>query len=201
MLLPAFGDPRLTGKQGAEILKRSPLGRHYEQRRCNGRRCGSPPPPTPKRNCYSFAQRHTATPCDRPAAGWRQRDRFFYGPINLAKVLTLDGARRRQIRLHDAPFACRPAVSGKSIDWPPVSTAANRKQKLTISQALLANIVGKIFHEPACSLPSRHRQLPAKPHCFSACASQLLSCCAFSIAACTGKIAGFPLRSITCRRA
>src|SRR4029077_14058130 len=83
MLLPAFGDARLTGKQGAEILKRSPLGRHYEQRRCNGGRCGSPSPPTPKRNCYPFAQRHTATPCDRPAAGWRQCDRFFYGPINL----------------------------------------------------------------------------------------------------------------------
>src|SRR4029078_9713748 len=96
---------------------------------------------------------------------------------NLAKVLTLDGARRRQIRLHDAPFACRPAVSGKSIDWPPVSTAAKRQQKLTISQALLANIVGKIFHEPACSLPSRHRQLPAKPHCFSAFA--LTSCFCF----------------------
>jgi len=200
MLLPAFGDPRLTGKQGAEILKRSPLGRHYEQRRCNGRRCGSPPPPTPKRNCYSFAQRHTATPCDRPAAGWRQRDGFFYGPINLAKVLTLDGAQAPNTAPGRA--LCLPAgVSSKSIDWPTDSTAANRKQKLTISQALLANIVGKIFHEPACSLPSCHRQLPAKPHCFSACASQLLSCCAFSIAACTGKIAGFPLRSITCRRA
>jgi hypothetical protein len=105
MLLPAFGDPRLTGKQGAEILKRSPLGGHYEKRRCNGGRCGSPPPPTPKRNCYPFAQRHTATPCDRPAAGWRQCDRFFYGPINLAKVLTPGWARTRRIRLQAAPFA------------------------------------------------------------------------------------------------
>ena len=115
MLLPAFGDARLTGKQSAEILKRSPLGRHYEQRRCNGGRCGSPSPPTPKRNCYPFAQRHTATPCDRPAAGWRQCDRFFYGPINLAKVLTLDGRaqglvdRAVVIRLQAAPFACQSA--------------------------------------------------------------------------------------------
>jgi hypothetical protein len=102
MLLPAFGNPRLTGQQGAKILKRGPLGRHYEQRRCNGGRRGSPPPPTPKRNCYPFAQRHTATPCDRPAAGWRQCDRFFYGPINLAKVLTLDGRAGAQIRFQAA---------------------------------------------------------------------------------------------------
>jgi len=26
-----------------------------------------------------------------PAAGWRQRDMFFYEPINLAKVLTAGG--------------------------------------------------------------------------------------------------------------
>jgi methyl-accepting chemotaxis protein len=39
--------------------------------------------------------------------------------------------------------------------------------------------------------------LLAKPHRFSACASQLLSCCVSSIVAYTGKIAGFPLRSMS----
>ena len=145
----------------------------------------------------STPHRNALRPPRRRVATMRQ---IFYGPINLAKVLTLDGGAGAKYRSRP-----RPLLASRRI-WQihrlaACSTAANRKQKLTISQALLANIAGKIFHEPVCSLPSCHRQLLAKPHRFSACASQLLSCCVSSIVAYTGKIAGFPLRSITCRRA
>jgi hypothetical protein len=148
MLLPAFGDARLTGKQGAEILKRSPLGRHYEQRRCNGGRCGSLPPPTPKRNCYPFAQRHTATPCDRPAAGWRQCDRFFYGPINLAKALTRPGG----MPALSANSRCDSARSAgfRSNRW---------ETKINYIAIAPAQYCRWYFYGPACSLPFCHRPL------------------------------------------
>jgi len=59
MLLPAFGRSRMADEQGAKILKRGPLGWQNEQRRRNGCRGGRFSPPTPKRNCSPFAQRHT----------------------------------------------------------------------------------------------------------------------------------------------
>ena len=65
MLMPTLGYPRLTSEQGAEILKRDPLRGQRNQHRSNSDRCGSPPPPTPKRNCSPFAQRYTATSCHR----------------------------------------------------------------------------------------------------------------------------------------
>jgi hypothetical protein len=127
----------------------------------------------------STPHRNALRPPRRRVATMRQ---IFYGPINLAKVLTLDGGAGAKYRSRP-----RPLLASRRI-WQihrlaACSTAANRKQKLTISQALLANIAGKIFHEPVCSLPSCHRQLLAKPHRFSACASRLLSCCVSSIVA------------------
>ena len=87
MLLPALGDARLACEQGAQILKSDPLGKDCEQQRANTDRRGNLPP-THKRNCSPFAQRDTTKSHHRLAAGWRQCDLFFYGPINLAKVLT-----------------------------------------------------------------------------------------------------------------
>src|SRR5262249_26533874 len=87
MLLPAFGGPRMTGQQGAKVLKRGPLGWQHEQRGCNGRRGGLSSPPTPKRNCCRFAQRHTTNVLPPPSRRVATTRPIFYGPINLAKVL------------------------------------------------------------------------------------------------------------------
>jgi hypothetical protein len=59
MLLPAFGDARLAGEQGAQILKRDPLGGQRNQHRSNSDGSGSPSPPTPKRNSFPLTQRDT----------------------------------------------------------------------------------------------------------------------------------------------
>ena len=48
MLLPTFGDGRLSGNQRAEILKRNPAGKERECGRSNGYRRGSLQPPTPR---------------------------------------------------------------------------------------------------------------------------------------------------------
>ena len=85
MLLPAFGDPRLTRKQGAEILERSPLGRHDEQRRCNGGRCGFSPPPTPKRNCQPFAHATPQRPATAPPPGGDNATDFFMARLTLRR--------------------------------------------------------------------------------------------------------------------
>jgi hypothetical protein len=87
MLLPALGHPRLAREQGAEVLISDPLWRNREQQRGNAYRRGKLPP-THKRNCSPFAQRNTTKFHHRLAAKWQQCDQFFYGPINLAKVLT-----------------------------------------------------------------------------------------------------------------
>ena len=87
MLLPALRHAGLARKQRAEILKSDPLRQDREQQRGNGDRSGKLPP-THKRNCSPFAQRNTTKFHHRLAAKWQQCDQFFYGPINLAKVLT-----------------------------------------------------------------------------------------------------------------
>ena len=87
MLLPALGHARLTREQGAEILKSDTLRKEREQQRANTNGRGNLPP-THKRNCSPFAQRDTTKFHHRLAAKWQQCDQFFYGPINLAKVLT-----------------------------------------------------------------------------------------------------------------
>jgi hypothetical protein len=88
MLLPAFGNSRVTGKQGAKVLKRGPLGWQNEQRCRNGCRRGPSSPPTPKRNCSPFAQRHTTNVLPPPSRRVATTRLIFYCPINLAKVLT-----------------------------------------------------------------------------------------------------------------
>src|SRR4029079_5256612 len=126
------------------------------------------PSETASRSLNATPQR----PATAPPPGGDNATDFFMARLTLRRCYHWIGAQAPDTAPGRA--LCPPAgVSGKSIDWPPVSTAAHRKQKLTISQALLANIAGKIFHGPACSLPSSHQQLPARPHCFSACASQL----------------------------
>jgi hypothetical protein len=79
MLLPALGNSRMTGKQGAKILKRGPLRWQNEQRCRNGCRRGPSSPPTPKRNCYPFAQRHTTNvlPTAQPPGGDNATDFFM----------------------------------------------------------------------------------------------------------------------------
>ncbi len=87
MLLPSLGHARLAREQGAEVLKSYALRQDGEQQRGNTDGCGNLPP-THKRNCSPLAQRDTTKFHYRFAAGQRQCDQFFYGPINLAKVLT-----------------------------------------------------------------------------------------------------------------
>ena len=87
MLLPALGHARLTREQGAEILKPNPLRQDREQQHANADGRGELPL-TYKRYCSPFTQRNTTKPDHRRAAKWQQCDQFFYGPINLAKVLT-----------------------------------------------------------------------------------------------------------------
>ena len=87
MLLPALGHARLTREQGTKVLKSNPLWHECEQQRANADGRGNLPP-THKRNCSPSAQRDTTKFHHRLAAEWRQCDQFFYGPINLAKVLT-----------------------------------------------------------------------------------------------------------------
>jgi hypothetical protein len=86
MLLPALGNGRLPRKQGAEVLKGDRIRECREQCEPNAER-RSTRPPTQRRNYTPSAQRHRNALLP-PAAGWRQRDMFFYEPINLAKVLT-----------------------------------------------------------------------------------------------------------------
>jgi hypothetical protein len=88
MLLPAFCYARLPREQSTEILKSCSLGKHRKEKRSNSNERGSLAPPMHRRNCFPLTQRNTATSYHRPAAGWRQCDRFFYWLINLAKALT-----------------------------------------------------------------------------------------------------------------
>jgi len=85
MLLPAFGNSRVTGQQDAKILKRDPLGRHYEQRRCNDRRRGFSSPPTPKRNWSPLAQRHTQRPATASSPGGNNATDFFMVRLTLRR--------------------------------------------------------------------------------------------------------------------
>jgi hypothetical protein len=62
VLLPTFGDRRLPRQQGAKILKSNFAGDETQCSRSNGYRYGLSSPPTPKRPCVPFTQRHTATP-------------------------------------------------------------------------------------------------------------------------------------------
>ena len=87
MLLPALGHARLTRQQGAKVLKSDPLRQDREQQNANADGRGHLPL-THKRNYSPFAQRDTTKFHHRLAADQRQCDQFFYGPINLAKVLT-----------------------------------------------------------------------------------------------------------------
>jgi hypothetical protein len=85
MLLPTLGNRRLPRKQSTKILKRDSAGQQRQHRRTNCYRHGPHPPPTPKRNCFRFAQRHTATSRDALPPGGGNPTDFFMVRLTLRR--------------------------------------------------------------------------------------------------------------------